>query len=183
MDGAQTPQRTAQRSPADAHVAELRRRAAALARVPGRQSRQDVTPVVIFQLADEQYALAASVVLQVHVLRDLTPLAGARAPLFGITHWRGSVLTILDLRAQLGVRTHGVTDLSRVIVVDGPRQPFGILADAARDFIDLNESDVRPLPPEMAERGLLRGMTDDAILVMDTDAVLAAGRMVAEPDE
>jgi purine-binding chemotaxis protein CheW len=139
--------------------------------------------MVVFQLADEQYALDASVVLQVHVLRELTPLAGARPPLYGITHWRGSVLTILDLRARLGVRVHGLTDLSRVIVIDGPRQPFGILADAARDFIDVNESDVRRLPPEMAERGLLRGITDDAILVLDTNAVLDAGRTVAEPDQ
>lgn len=167
----------AARTPAPEDVEVLRRRAAALARVPAATRQADTTPAVIFELADEVYAIDARIVLEVHVLRELTPFAGASAPLFGITHWRGSILTILDLREQLGVRSRGVTDLSRVIVVDGGRTPFGILADAARDFIDLQESGIRSLPAdEGSARRLLRGMTDDAVLVMNTDAVLDVGR-------
>lgn len=162
----------------------LRKRAAELARVPAREHASKAQPAVIFELADERYAIDARIVLQVHVLRELTPLAGARPPLFGITHWRGMVLTILDLRAELGVSSKGVTDLSRVLVIDGGRQPFGILADAARDFIDLAQTTVRPLgAEEAAARTLLRGITDDAVLVMDPDAVLAVGRAVAASDD
>lgn len=178
---AESPGSARAAAPSDIDV--LRRRAAALARVPRTQRSREAIHAVVFQLADESYAIEARVVLQVHVLRELTPLAGARPPLFGITHWRGGVLTILDLRDQLGVRARGLTDLSRVIVIDGDRQPFGILADAARDFIDLQETRVRPLPAdEAAARPLLRGMTDDAVLVMDTVAVLNAGSTVGTQD-
>lgn len=171
--------RSTARAAAPEDIDVLRRRAAALARVPKTVNLREATHAVVFQLADESYAIEAHVVLQVHVLRELTPLAGARPPLFGITHWRGGVLTILDLRDQLGVRARGVTDLSRVVVIDGDRQPFGILADAARDFIDLAETRVRPLPAdEAAARPLLRGMTDEAVLVMDTAALLKAGNLV-----
>ena len=174
----------AARAAAPEHVDVLRRRAAALARVPTATRSMETTPAVIFELADETYAIDARVVLQVHVLRELTPFAGARPPLFGITHWRGTVLTILDLREQLGVRLRGVTDLSRVIVIDGGRNEFGILADAARDFVDLEETVIRPLPAdEAAARPLLRGITDDAVLVMDTDAVLKAGRAASKRDD
>ena len=169
---------------APGHVDVLRKRAAELARVPTAGRMSQAVPAVIFELADERYAIEARIVLQVHVLRELTPLAGARPPLFGVTHWRGMVLTILDLRAELGVRSRGVTDLSRVLVIDGGRQPFGILADAARDFIDLAQTTVRPLGAEEATtRTLLRGITDDAVLVLDADAVLAVGRAVAKPDD
>jgi purine-binding chemotaxis protein CheW len=162
----------------------LRRRAAALARVVRDDTAGETLPAVVFELVDERYAVDARVVLQVHVLSELTPLAGAAAPLFGITHWRGSVLTILDLREQLGVRARGLTDLSRVIVIDGGRQPFGILADAARDFIDLDESSIRPLSADDAARGsLLRGITDDAVLVLDTDALLGVGRTAVNRDD
>jgi purine-binding chemotaxis protein CheW len=172
------------RGAAAGDIAVLRSRAAALARVPKAERSTDTRPAVVFQLADEQYALEARVVLEVHVLRELTPFAGARPPLFGITHWRGSVLTILDLREELGVSTRGVTDLSRVIVVDGGRAPFGILADAARDVVDLDEASIRPLPPdETAARPLLRGITDDAVLIMNTDAVLTAARAAAIHDD
>ncbi|HSK20860.1 MAG TPA: chemotaxis protein CheW [Longimicrobiales bacterium] len=166
------------------HVDVLRKRAEELARVPAADRTSEAIPAVIFELADERYAIDARIVLQVHVLRELTPLAGARPPLFGITHWRGMVLTILDLRAELGVSSKGITDLSRVLVIDGGRQPFGILADAARDFIDLAQRTVRPLgAEEVSARTLLRGITDDAVLVMDPDAVLAAGRAVAASDD
>jgi chemotaxis signal transduction protein len=71
-----------------------------------------------------------------------------------------------------------------VLVIDGGRQPFGILADAARDFIDLAQTTVRPFGAEEAStRTLLRGITDDAVLVLDPDAVLAVGRAVAKPDD
>lgn len=171
------------RAAAPADTALLRSRAAELARVPAAQRSAASTTAVVFQLADEWYAIDARVVLEVHVLRELTPLAGARPPLFGITHWRGSVLTILDMRDALGVRARGVTDLSRVIVIDSGRQPFGILADAARDVMDLNDADILPLPAdEVAARTLLRGMTSDAVLVMDTDALVSAGRAAATHD-
>lgn len=170
----------AARAAAPEDVPVLRRRAAALARVPRRERSEHTIPALVFRLADERYAIDANIVLQVHVLRDMTPLAGGRAPLFGITHWRGMVLTILDLREQLGVRPHGLTDLGRVIVVGDARQPFGILADAAQDFVDLDETTVRPLPAdEAAARALIRGITDDAMLVLDTQAVLGLGRSAA----
>src|SRR5690606_38876046 len=137
---------------------------------------------VVFRLADEYYALDARVVLEVHVLRDLTPLAGARAPLFGVTHWRGGVLTILDLRDQLGVRSGGLSDLSRVIGVDGGRHAFGILADAASDIIEVDEQLIRTVGEDV-ERRLVRGLTPEAIMVMDTDAILAAGREATQRDD
>lgn len=171
---------SAARAPASAHVEQLRRRAVALARAAVDARSIKTLPAVVFQLGNESYALDARVVLQVHVLTDMTPLAGARPPLFGITHWRGQVLTILDLREKLGIRSSGLTDLSRVIVVDGRRHPFGILADASRDMVELEESMIRPLSAEdVAARRLLRGITDDALLVMDTEAVLDAGRTAA----
>lgn len=162
------------RTPAAEHVPVLRARAAALARVPTAERMSVATASVLFLLGGEVYALAAAVVREVIVLRDLTPLPGARAPLFGVTHWRGDVLTILDLRNELGVRPRGVTDLSRVVVVDGGMMSFGILADGAREFTDIAEDSVRPLPSEeMAQRELVRGITDDAVLVIDADALLS----------
>ncbi|HEX6307199.1 MAG TPA: chemotaxis protein CheW [Longimicrobiales bacterium] len=175
---------TAQRAPARAHIDVLRRRAASLARVPHVQRSLSTVPALVFGLGKEFYAVDARIVLQVHVLRDMTPLPGARAALFGITHWRGAVLTILDLRDALGVRTRGLTDLSRVVVIDGGRQPWGILADSARDFVELEERAIRPLSrEEAAGRTLVRGITDDGVLVLDTEAVLSTGRAAAPDDD
>jgi purine-binding chemotaxis protein CheW len=174
-----------ERRPATEDTELLRRRAVALARSPVRARTEVMTPSVIFELGGEQYAIDARVVLQIIVLRELTRLPGARPPLFGLTHWRGDVLTILDLRELLGVRPRGVTDLSRVVVVDGTVAPFGILADAAREFVDIADSAIHQLPAEeRVRRSLVRGITKDAVLVMDTDSLIGrygSGRTNEDP--
>jgi purine-binding chemotaxis protein CheW len=151
----------------------LRRRARQLARVPRPDRRHDTEQMILFRLGDERFAIDASCVLQVAVLRELTPLPGAPAPLFGVTHWRGEVLTVLDLRGPLGVQVHGLTDLGRVLVMAGPDRRFGVLADAVTDMVGIDPDRIQPLPEEDAARGsLLRGVADDALLVLDGGALL-----------
>jgi purine-binding chemotaxis protein CheW len=161
------------RAPLPEDVALLRQRAAQLARAPTIVGDTPRTRSLVFRLGGEDYALASAVTLQVAVLRELTPLPRGAAPLFGVTHWRGEVLTILDLREVLGARVRGVTDLSRVVVIDGTDRVFGIIADAVTDMIDIDEEDVRPLPAEDGRGSLLRGMTGTGVLVVDADALVA----------
>lgn len=151
----------------------LRARAAALARVPRGERRAAAFTAVVFTLGDERYALALAPVLQVAVLRELTPLPGAAEPILGVTEWRGDVLTVLDLRPVVGAAVQGVTDLGRIIVLDGPGRTFGILAHRVSDMVEVHAERLKPLPREPGqERSLLRGMTDDGMLVMDDNLLL-----------
>lgn len=161
----------AARAPAPESVELLRQRAAELARPVKTPDDSGRVTAVMFELGRESYALAATVVLEVFVLRAISPLPGAPAPLFGVTQWRGDVLTVLDLRDALGSPRRGVTDLSRVLVVDGPDRRFGVLADAARGAADLATDQIRSLPDDQ-EGTLLRGITDAGVLVIDEKALL-----------
>jgi purine-binding chemotaxis protein CheW len=156
-----------------AHERELlRRRALELARVPRREREQDATTMILFRLGDDQFAIPISCVMEVAVLRELTPLPGAPAPLFGVTHWRGQVLTVLDLRELLGVRVRGLTDLGRILVLEGATRRFGVVADAVTDMIDMEDRHVRPLPDDGGEDSLLRGATKDGLLIIDAGTLL-----------
>jgi purine-binding chemotaxis protein CheW len=165
------PTAAAGRAPLPEHVPLLRTRAAALARAQAVERTGESLHVLVFGLGGERYAIEGACVLQVGVLREMTPLPGAAAPLFGITHWRGEVLTLLDLRDVFGARTSGVTDLGRFLVVDGPDRRFGIVVDAVMDARDVAAHDVRPLPGDDA-RSLLRGMTDEGVLIIDSAALM-----------
>lgn len=160
------------RAPEEADRDLLRRRAAALARVPLESQRRDVYPAVLFRLGGEAWALAAEVVLQVMVLKDLTPLPGAAAPLYGVTEWRGDVLLLLDLREELGIPVRGLTDLGRVVIIEGRDYAFGILADSTAEMIDVEPAAIRRLPG--TARRLVRGMLDTGTVVLDADALLQA---------
>jgi purine-binding chemotaxis protein CheW len=92
---------------------------------------------------------------------------------FGVTAWRGELLTILDLRAALGLSITALNDLSWVIVLGEDRPAFGILADAVRELVNLPAFAVRE-PPEgiAAQREYLRGVTPDAVLVLEATKLL-----------
>lgn len=170
-------QLAAARAPAPEHLPELRRRAAALAREQGRwhaEREVDAFTAVVFQLAGSHYGIDASCVLRVLTLRELTPLPGAAPPLFGVTHWRGDVLTLLDIRSVLGAPTDGLTDMGRVIVLDGEDRQFGIVADAVRELDEVRTEAIQPLPRDDGDgESLLQGITEDGVFIIDAARVLA----------
>ncbi|HSJ07204.1 MAG TPA: chemotaxis protein CheW [Longimicrobiales bacterium] len=164
----------AARAAPDEHRDVLLARAGVLARAGTAQTPAETFSAVVFMLGDERYALDTTVVLQVGVLRELTPLPGARAPLHGVTQWRGDVLTVLDLRSVLGASLRGITDLGRLVVVEGAGRTFGILAERLVGITEIDAARIQPLPhDDAAARSLLRGVTDDAVFVVDEEALLA----------
>ena len=153
--------------------AVLEQRARLLARPAAPPPSGDTLELITFTLANETYALESRYVLEVFRLADLSPLPGAEPPVRGVTGWRGGLLTILDLRPVLGLSVAALNDLSRVIVLGENRAAFGILADAVRDVVTLPASEVRE-PPEgvAAQRMYLRGITGEAVLVLEARALL-----------
>lgn len=164
------------RAPRTEHVDVLRARASALARAPrtfAQAERGDVSRAIVFSLGNERYALATRHVLRVEVLNELMPLPGAAAPLYGLTQWRGDLLTLLDLRSVLGAGSRGIVDLGRMIVVEGPARRFGILVERLLDIATLDDRRLSALArDESREPSLLLGITDDAVLVIDDDALI-----------
>ena len=161
-------------STAPEHVrAVLEQRARALARPAGTPATIDELEAVTFALAAERYAIESRYVFEVFRLDDLSPLPGAKPPVFGVTAWRGELLTILDLRTVLGLPVTALTDLSRVLVLGSDRPAFGILADAVHDVVTFPASEVRQLPEGVAaRREYLRGITGDTVLVLEATKLL-----------
>lgn len=151
----------------------LEERARALARPAAAPIAGDMLELITFALADEVYAIESRFVHAVLRLTDFSPLPGAEPPVFGVTAWRGGLLTILDLRRVLGISVTALSDLSRLTVLGDDRPAFGILADAVREVVTVPASDVRD-PPEgvAAKREYLRGVTADAVLVLDAEQLL-----------
>lgn len=152
----------------------LQRRAAALARRKRRPDREQRNEAAVFRLARERYALDLRCLLQIFALRELALLPGARAPLVGLTPWRGQLLRVLDLGAALGRPASGIADRGRVLVLGrDDRAEFGFQIDAVEDVVALADADIRPLTGGDDERGrLLRGVTSDAVLVLDGEELL-----------
>lgn len=163
---------TSKRQPTAKEI--LAARARELARPVGGDVAAAGTEALEFSLGREKFAIASRYVFAVFPLAELVPLPGATPPVVGLTRWRGDVLTILDLRRLVGSVTTALDDLSRVIVVGDTFPEFGVLADVVNEIGRIDLDALHALPSERrVETRMLRGVTRDAIHVIDAAALIA----------
>jgi purine-binding chemotaxis protein CheW len=158
---------------ADAQV--LEERARVLARPTASSVPSEALEVLTFDLGGETYGIESRYVVQVFRPADVAVLPEAEPPLFGVTAWRGDLLSVLDLRPTLGIPTEAADAVRPVVAVAADRAAFGLLVDGVHGLIRLRSTDVRPVSPDAARPGreYLRGITGHAVLVLDAGALLA----------
>ena len=157
--------------PADAEsVLDLRARA--LARPVVRVGEAAGRLVLLFTLGGEQLALEAAWLMGVTKLSTLAPLPGAQPPVRGVTVWQGELLTVLDIRALLGIPTSALSDMTRLLVIGQQRARFGLIVDAVGDVVDFAEARILPAPDNSPARPYLVGVTADARLILDGERLL-----------
>jgi purine-binding chemotaxis protein CheW len=166
--------------------AVLAERARALARVSGRAvPSADLVHVATFALGNERYGIETRYVREVVRFTDYTPVPGTPDFLVGLTNLRGEVLAVIDLRKFLGVARQEVTDLARLIVLGDQHAEFGVLADAAHEVLPLRFDEIHEPPASVAGIGreYLRGVTPDALIVLDGAVLLRDGRLFIDQGE
>lgn len=160
----------------------LEERARALAR-PAQQARPaGRRELLVFVLSGELYALETRAVREVARFADFTAVPGASPFLLGVTNLRGEILPVFDLRRIAGIAERGLTDLSRLIVLgEEDRVELGLLADEVREVRSVAHAEIFDPPAELSAAGhhLFRGVTSDAVIVIDGDALLRDPRVFA----
>ena len=172
--------------------AVLDERARALARVPPAPPRAaEVLEIATFALANERYAVETRFVREVVRLAEFTPLPGAPPFLIGVMNLRGEILALIDLRTLFGLPAREASASpaegggSRVLVLGNERAEFGVLADAAHEVAALRVDEIHEAPDVTsgAGRDFLRGVTADALIVLDGAALLQDGRLFVDQGE
>lgn len=149
----------------------MERRARELARPPAEAVTEDTIDVVDFQIAGERYAVAAREVLAVFALGMLAPLPGAVPPIAGVTVWRGRLLTLLDVRAALGLPASALNDLRAVIVLGDARGTAGILVDALLGITTRRAGDFRDTGTGGERGAYIGGIASDAVMLINGAAL------------
>lgn len=164
----------------------LEERARLLARVPAPTPRAaEILEVIVFSVAGERYAIASRYVREVVRLTEPTPVPGTPDHLAGVINLRGEIVAVFDLRPFFGLSGSGDASPSRILVLGGGRNEFGVLADAAHEVVPLRIEDVLPPPDTVAGPGreFLRGMTADALVVLDGARLLQDRRFFLDGEE
>jgi chemotaxis signal transduction protein len=132
----------------------------------------DMMEVLVFLIGDERLAMPLASIVAIIRAAVVTPLPRAVAPVYGVTAWRGRPLTVLSVGAMASSQDAE----SRLIVLgDGRRAVVGLLADSVDETRVVARS---ALSPALAgtRREMAMGVTDDAVLVLDAEAMLNAAR-------
>lgn len=163
----------------------LRTRAKLLAKEPeGEERPVGSLEVVEFLLAHEHYAFESRYIREIQPLRDLTPLPCTPAFVLGVINVRGQILSVIDIKKVFDPSEKGLTDLTKVIVVQTDRMKLGILASGILGVRSITLGDLQFSLPTFTNVGakFLRGVTKDSVAVLDVERILSDRSILVEDD-
>ncbi|MCA1663048.1 MAG: chemotaxis protein CheW [Myxococcales bacterium] len=139
---------------------------------------------VVFKVAGTEYAMPAAEVLQMESYSGATAIPGAAAHVAGIVQVRGKVVPVIDLRARFGMAGGERTLDSRLIIGNDGGRSVALLVDSAREVVKLEEEQVEPPPPMVADEahGFVRAVArlgDRLLMLIDFKRVIGEDQLHA----
>lgn len=128
----------------DAAGEVFRARAQELSREVLRQDTAARASYALIRLGGELFGLDVGIVREFVHLRGLTPVPCAPAHVTGNVNLRGEILTVIDIRAMLGVLQ--TIPAEEVVVLFLADMQFGLCAESIEDVVSISTTDISPAP-------------------------------------
>ncbi len=132
--------------------------------------KQQLTQVVSFQLAKEEYGLNIMGVQEIILLGEITEIPEVPDYIRGLINLRGKVIPIVDLRTRFGLEVSDTTEHTRIIVINTAGTTFGIIVDGVSQVLRINADQVEPPPTGLTglDRTYLLGLVrmDKKIMIL-----------------
>jgi purine-binding chemotaxis protein CheW len=162
----------------------LRARARALAQPASSAAPGRMLELLEFRLASERYALETRHVQNVHPLRELTPLPCTPPFVLGIVNVRGRILPVFDLKKFFELPEQGLTDLHRIILVQGNDLELGLLADVIVGVRSVAADSLQPSLPTLTgiRADYLKGIGEEGLVVLDIDRILSDPKIIVHEE-
>lgn len=98
-----------------------------------------------FNLANEEYAIPLLSVKEVIGVPEVTPVPQTPAHFLGIMNLRGNVISIMDLRQKLGIKSTPSQETT-VMILDLGDYNLGVIVDQVNSVVSLSKEDISPKP-------------------------------------
>jgi purine-binding chemotaxis protein CheW len=167
-------------------LATMEARTRDLARVrPAFLQRGGGLELVTFRLAAESYAVETRYVHEIMPVKELTAVPLTPEFLLGVTNLRGEILPVFDLGRLLGLGTRQHERTPLLIVLGETHPQFGFVAEAVEQVTTLEVPALNNCAASFgsAGHGIVRGVTANALIILDGPALLADERLLIEQDE
>ena len=105
--------------------------------------------VATFRLAGGTFGIDTTLIQEVVMTGDLTPVRHAPGYVAGIRNLRGRIITVIDLRVRLGLGCVECDPENRILIVDWKGEPVGVLVDRVADTTPVGTDALQATPPNL----------------------------------
>ena len=130
--------------------------------------------MLLLAVGGRTYGWGIDVVREIIPFRRATRLPGAPSFVLGLINLRGTIVTVLDLGARLGVGAADRSEGSIVLVQHGART-VGIAVDEVKDVRPVGADQIEAPSGDQARTGVVRGIAhveDDVAILLDVDTIV-----------
>lgn len=140
----------------------------------------DFCTFVAFNKGRQRYGVLIDDILEIHSLDQYAPVPGAPGFVPGVIHWRGVILTLLDLERLFGVPESGLADLHVCLVVEAADTRVAVVAGEIEDIMGVPADSLKPTPelPGDIPDAWVVGVHDANRLILCMDELLRDPKLV-----
>lgn len=163
----------------------LRKRAEALSKIGlCEEASEKGIEVIVFEVANENYAIELSYIKEVYPLKDLKPIPCVPAYVSGVVNIRRKIISVIDLKIYLGLTGKGSNEPTKMIILRSSEMEFGILADTILGIRHILQKDIQVSLPTLTgvKQEFFKGVTQDALILLDGAKLLANKNLIVNEE-
>jgi len=175
----------------DLLILEERARGLAKARAKAADENE-IMRLVIFKIGEERYGVDAALLLEIKPLKanEWSPVPSTPDFIAGAVNIRGRVYSLMDMARYLGLPSRPLSEKSHILLVRGGgrgvenEMELCILTDDVPQVISIPVVKMQPSPATVPGRTqeYVRGVTDDMLVILDLDRLLADPGIVVDEE-
>lgn len=108
---------------------------------------------IIFQIDGTSYGIWGKYVLQVEMMQEITSVPDTPEYMEGVTFSRGQVIPVINIRIRFGLERKTYDAGTRIIVIRFEDRVAGLIADNAREYLNIDTGSLHPVPSYYSGKG------------------------------
>ena len=126
-----------------------------------------------------RYGIPIADIIEIQPFEQYSVVPGTPPFISGVIHWRGEILSLLDLDKLFGLRTLGITDVRACVIVEVGSWRIGVLAFQIEELCTVPISRIRSAPDLSAEipSEWIVGVYDENRLILRLGSLLQDPRI------
>lgn len=136
-----------------------------------------------FILGDEEYGIEIEQVQDIIKVPPISPIINSPFSILGMSNYRGTLISVMDLRVRLGLPQQPLSRKSRIIVVKIKNELLGLLVDQVTQVLKVNENQMENAPhhESQVDQAFIRGiyqMGERLLITLDINQIIEIESLV-----